>query len=122
MENGCLQYIPGSHRWDLLPKTGLAGDMAALRPLLDEQQWQQLQDPVPIEIRAGQCTFHHPLIIHGSYPNNSDRHRRATVLNVVRDGVRSKESLPLLEGANPVPAGTALSGRCYPLLSDIDSL
>src|SRR5215475_7474020 len=28
-ENGCLQYIPGSHRWPDLPITGLAGDMEA---------------------------------------------------------------------------------------------
>ena len=26
-DNGCLQYLPGSHRWSLLPITGLAGDM-----------------------------------------------------------------------------------------------
>ena len=30
-DNGCLQYIPGSHQWDLLPITGLAGDMDAIR-------------------------------------------------------------------------------------------
>ena len=27
-ENGCLQYIAGSHRWGLLPKPVLAGDIA----------------------------------------------------------------------------------------------
>ena len=26
-ENGCLWYVPGSHRWGLLPMTGLGGDM-----------------------------------------------------------------------------------------------
>ncbi|MGH7127853.1 MAG: phytanoyl-CoA dioxygenase family protein, partial [Planctomycetaceae bacterium] len=28
-DNGCLQYVPGSHRWSLLPITGLAGNMEA---------------------------------------------------------------------------------------------
>ena len=31
-ENGCMHYIPGSHRWGLLKKTGLAGDMESVRP------------------------------------------------------------------------------------------
>ena len=35
-ENGCLHYIPGSHRWPLLPITGLAGDMNAIQTVLDE--------------------------------------------------------------------------------------
>ena len=34
-DDGCLHYIPGSHRWDLLPITGLAGDMDAIRAVLD---------------------------------------------------------------------------------------
>ena len=28
--NGCMFYVPGSHQWDLLPITGLAGDMDAI--------------------------------------------------------------------------------------------
>ena len=34
-ENGCLQYIPGSHRWPDLPITGLAGDMVAIHQVLN---------------------------------------------------------------------------------------
>ena len=30
-DNGCVLYVPGSHRWELLPITGLAGDMDAIR-------------------------------------------------------------------------------------------
>ena len=37
-ENGCLHYIPGSHRWPLLPITGLAGDMNAIQTVLTEEQ------------------------------------------------------------------------------------
>ena len=33
-DNGCLQYIPGSHRWELLPVTGLAGGMDSIREVL----------------------------------------------------------------------------------------
>ena len=59
-ENGCLHYIPGSHRWPLLPITGLAGDMDAIQSVLDEEQKAQFQ-PVPVEFPKGHATFHHPL-------------------------------------------------------------
>ena len=37
-DNGCLQYVPGSHRWQLLPVTGLAGDMNAIQTVLSPEQ------------------------------------------------------------------------------------
>ena len=30
-ENGCLYYVPGSHKWGLLPITGLTGDMYSVQ-------------------------------------------------------------------------------------------
>src|SRR5215207_10806805 len=39
-ENGCLHYVPKSHRWTLLPITGLAGDMEAIREVLSPEQWE----------------------------------------------------------------------------------
>ena len=33
-ENGCLQYVPGSHRWGLLEKPALAGAMDGLLGML----------------------------------------------------------------------------------------
>jgi ectoine hydroxylase-related dioxygenase (phytanoyl-CoA dioxygenase family) len=56
-ENGCVQYVPGSHRWDLLPITGLAGDMHAIREVLNDEQWGAMQRPVHAELKAGEATF-----------------------------------------------------------------
>lgn len=116
-ENGCLQYVPGSHRWDLLPKPALAGTMEAIRSVLTEEQRAQFV-PVAVELPRGFASFHHPLMLHGSSANRSDRPRRGTVINVVRDGVRSATDAPLLEGVPPVPAGQPLAGRFFPLLYD----
>lgn len=116
-DNGCLQYIPGSHRWDLLPITGLAGDLDAIEQALTQEQWSQMQSPVAIELKAGECAFHHPLLVHGSFANNTDYPRRAVVLNVVRDGVCSATDEPLLAGVDPIPAGQPLAGRFHPLLT-----
>src|SRR5947208_9164580 len=116
-ENGCVHYVPGSHRWDLLPITGLANDMQSIADVLSEEQKGQFK-PVPIELKAGECSFHHPLMVHGSFENRSDRPRRGTVINVFRDGVKSASDKPPLEGVPPVPAGQKITGQFFPLLFD----
>jgi ectoine hydroxylase-related dioxygenase (phytanoyl-CoA dioxygenase family) len=116
-DNGCLYYVPGSHKWNLLPITGLAGDMNEIMTVLDEEQKQAFR-PVPVELKRGQCSFHHPLTVHGSYENRSDRPRRATLVNVFRDGVRSASDEPLLTGVSAIPKGQKMEGRFFPLLFD----
>ena len=116
VENGCLEYIPGSHHWELLPITGLAGEMEAIRKVLNDQQWEQLQHPVRVELKAGEASFHHPLLVHGSRENRSDRPRRAVVLNAVKDGVCSQVDEPLLEGIPSLGKGSPLGGQFFPQL------
>ncbi len=114
-ENGCLHYVPGSHRWPLLPITGLAGDMQAIQSVLDERQRAEFQ-PVPVEFPKGYASFHHSLTVHGSYPNHSHRPRRGLVINAFRDGVISDSDEPLLKGVPPVPKGQPMRGQFFPLL------
>lgn len=117
IDNGCVHYVPGSHRWPLLPITGLAGDMEAIREVLDDVQWEQFQHPVAVELKAGEATFHHPLMVHGSFANRTDRPRRATVINAFRDGTRSDSDEALLDGVPPVPKGQPMVGTFFPLLT-----
>ncbi len=120
-DNGCLYYVPGSHRWKLLPVTGLAGNMDEIMTVLSPEQKQAFQ-PVPIELKRGQCTFHHPLMVHGSYENRSQRQRRATLINAFRDGVRSASDQELLAGVPPIPPGEKMGGQFFPLLFDPQSI
>jgi hypothetical protein len=116
-DNGCVHYVPGSHRWSLLPITGLAGDMEAVKDVLTGEQKAAFK-PVAIELKKGEASFHHPLMIHGSYENRADRPRRATVINVFRDGVKSASNAPLLEGVPAIAAGGKIEGQFFPLLFD----
>lgn len=116
IDNGCLHYVPGSHHWDLLPITGLAGDMDAIKNVLNSAQWRQFQRHVPVELKAGECVFHHPLTIHGSFENRTQNPRRAVVINSILDGVRSESDEPLLAGIPVIPAGQALGGQFFPML------
>lgn len=118
-DNGCLQYIPGSHRWDLLPITGLAGDMDAIHQVLTEEQRTTFSKPVAIPLERGYASFHHPLLIHGSYANHTNGPRRAVVINMVRDGVHSSSPEPLLAGVPPITPGQPLSGQFFPMLWEV---
>lgn len=114
--NGCLYYIPGSHRWNLLDKIELAGDMDGIQDYLTADQQRQYDNKVAIEMPAGYGAFHHPLMMHGSYENRSDRSRRAFVLNVFADGTVSDSDQPLLEGVPVIPRGEKMSGKFFPIL------
>ena len=113
--NGCVHYVPGSHRWPLLPRASFANHMDAV---LDELPPEQRADfkPVPIELKAGECSFHHSFMVHGSYANETAVPRRAVVINAFRDGVISASDEPLLEGVPVIASGQKIEGQFFPLL------
>lgn len=115
LENGCLHYVPRSHKWNLLPKGNLAGDMNAILEVLSEEQKQDFQ-PIPIELKAGHASFHHPFLVHGSFENKSNRPRHAIVINVFLNGITSDSDAPLLEGVPVIPKGEKIEGQFFPLL------
>ena len=115
VENGCVHYVPGSHRWPLLPRGGLSDDMDSIFEYLREEQKAEFK-PVAIELMAGQASFHHSMMVHGSYENRSPRPRRAAVINVFRDGVRSDCDEALLAGIPPIARGEKIDGQFFPLL------
>lgn len=117
IDNGCLHYVPNSHRWELLPVTGLANDMDAIQQVLTDEQKAQF-NPVPIELLKGEATFHHPHLVHGSFQNKTERPRRGMVINVFKDGVTSNSDEPLLAGMPVVHRGDVLDGQFFPLLFD----
>ena len=115
VSNGCLHYIPKSHEWGLLDAPALAGDMDGLMNTLSPDQ-KAAFNPVPIELEKGYATFHHPLMVHGSYENKSDMSRRAFVLNVFADGTVSNTNDELLKGVPPIARGHKIEGKYFPLL------
>lgn len=124
VENGCMYYVPGSHKWDLLPITGLAGDMNAIQSVLSDEQKEAFK-PVPMTLKAGEACIHHPLMVHGSFENKSNGPRRACVLNCFADGVMSDSNLPPLGpdcDVPVIPKGAKMEGQFFPLLLDINQL
>ncbi len=116
-ESGCLKYVPGSHRWGLLPRISLTEDMDAAKEYLTPEQAAAFQ-PVSMVLKAGECTFHHSHTVHGSYGNRSDRPRRGVVLNFMRPDTRCADGTgPLLTGVPVIPEGEVIEGDYFPLLT-----
>ncbi|MDA0374089.1 MAG: phytanoyl-CoA dioxygenase family protein [Planctomycetota bacterium] len=118
-DNGCLMFVPGSHRFGLLPSLGFDSELGAVVEHLDDEQRAAFR-PVPVPVAAGHATLHHSHTLHGSGPNRSARPRRALVLNYMcADTVLSASDEPLLAGVAPVPAGALVEGECFPVALDL---
>jgi hypothetical protein len=123
-ENGCLYFVPGSHRWGLLPITGLTGEMDAVTEILTAEQKQAFERRVANELPRGHASFHHPLTMHGSYANYSDRPRRAVVLNAMADGTKGNtvnyQRMDALHSFPAMAQDKVLDSRWFPLLFEGD--
>jgi ectoine hydroxylase-related dioxygenase (phytanoyl-CoA dioxygenase family) len=77
LANGCLEVVPGSHRWPILC-TEKADTKVSFTdvtvPLPDAAA------AVPVEMEPGDVLFFHGALVHGSAPNiTTDRFRRALI-------------------------------------------
>ena len=73
VETGGLHYVPTSHGWNRngmpLPITDPKfGDMESIKSVLNEEELKGFL-PRPSGLKKGQASFHHPLMVHGSYAN-----------------------------------------------------
>jgi hypothetical protein len=115
-ENGCLQVVPGSHRWGKLPGVEFGGAMDQLHTHLSEEQREEFA-PVAVPLRAGQASIHHSGLVHGSLANRSDRPRRGIVLNYMCAQTRCADgSIPLLGGCPLLGTGELVEGPFFPLV------
>jgi ectoine hydroxylase-related dioxygenase (phytanoyl-CoA dioxygenase family) len=116
LENGCVHYVPGSHRWGLLPRISLTKEMDAVRGFLEPEQAAAFR-PEPMVLKAGECLFHHSHMVHGSYGNRSDGPRRGVVVNFMRPDTRCGDGdSPLLTGVPVIPRGAVIEGDYFPML------
>ena len=75
VDNGCLWFVPGSHRGDVLAHRHLGDDPAVhILELVDEVDTSAA---VPVPLRPAATSFHHPRTLHSRVPNTTDRTRRA---------------------------------------------
>ena len=99
VDNGCMHVMPKSHkdeRFSIAARTEANAAAAKAREEGREpppNQWTERQNmdishSMPVELKAGECMFHHCLNFHGTPPNVTERQRRAFVMIFMAQGVR----------------------------------
>lgn len=79
IENGCMQFLPGSHHEPVRPHRPLHGDRSASHTLVTDLGPNDVMKPV--EIQRGDITVHNEGVLHGSGGNNSaTSYRRAYIV------------------------------------------
>ena len=84
-ENSAMQWIPGTHNQGHLPLEKSDGDAVFH---IQTANADQMGEPVVDRLKAGDCSLHADMIIHGSPANLSDRRRCGLTLRYCPPEVR----------------------------------
>jgi ectoine hydroxylase-related dioxygenase (phytanoyl-CoA dioxygenase family) len=77
LENGCMQFVPGSHMLEVQPHHNIDHDPRVTGLVVDQET---PEGAVVCPIPAGGATVHHCRTLHYAGPNRSDVPRRAYIL------------------------------------------
>ena len=82
-DNGCLYFVPGTHRTATYDNVSITSNVGSLFD--SYPQWRELE-AVGVELKAGGCTWHNGLLAHGAGANMTPRHRRSMTCAYMPDG------------------------------------
>lgn len=83
LENGCLYFIPGSHKKTSYKNPGITKNMNSIFQFYPEFATVK---SVSAPMKAGSASFHNGLCIHGAGPNMTNGFRRAMTCAFMPDG------------------------------------
>jgi ectoine hydroxylase-related dioxygenase (phytanoyl-CoA dioxygenase family) len=96
VENGCMHYLPGTHRLGIVDHEAIPGTPHLVPKECD------LAPAVGVPIPAGGVIFHHSCTLHFSPENRTPQWRRAFVCHFVRANAeipgKKVEEMPLVRG------------------------
>jgi ectoine hydroxylase-related dioxygenase (phytanoyl-CoA dioxygenase family) len=80
LENGCMQFIPGSHKHDVVPHRPINNDPRIHGLELSEEAGVDISTPAICPLPPGGATLHSSRTLHYTGPNLSDVPRRAYIM------------------------------------------
>ncbi len=83
LHNGCLYFIPGTHKTATYDNVGIGQNIGDL--FTSYTEWALLNS-VPAPMKAGSCSFHNGLLAHGAGANMTPDFRRAMTCAYMPDG------------------------------------
>lgn len=94
LENGCMQFIPGSHHLEILPHHHINND-PRIHGLEVDDGVVDLSTAVACPLPPGGATFHFSRTLHYTGPNRSDIPRRALILGFGTPSIPREQPLDL---------------------------
>ncbi len=114
--NGCMSFIPHSHRFGKLEAIPLGVDGASIVTNM-KARGQEVAEPVAMPMRAGGVTFHHGCTFHYATPNRTDRPRWAFAVIYIPDYVRFTGGSDPAGAAGEMTPGGSWEHPLHPLLA-----
>ena len=90
--SGCMRFIPGSHKNDLLEHTDTFSDNNLLSRGQEVAAKIDEADAANIELRPGEMSLHHGRIFHASGPNVTDDRRIGLAIRYLSPNVKQQVS------------------------------
>ncbi|MBX3444229.1 MAG: phytanoyl-CoA dioxygenase family protein [Planctomyces sp.] len=88
VENACMRFIQGSHHFGHMTfRESNPGEHNVLNQTIENPE--QFGQPVDDCLKAGECSIHSDLLLHGSEANESDRRRCGLTLRYAAADVRA---------------------------------
>ncbi|MDR3711720.1 MAG: phytanoyl-CoA dioxygenase family protein [Puia sp.] len=83
LENGCLFFLPGTQKKTSFENPGITKNMGAI---FDYYPQFRSNRSVAAVMKAGSCSFHNGLTVHGAHANMTPGYRRAMTCAYMPDG------------------------------------
>jgi len=114
-ENGCMAYVPGSHRVGVRKFINIFAADESVK-ILEEPAIAAIP-PVYVEVPRGSVAFHHGLTVHLAGANKSNRTRRVHTMIYFRDGAtRTKPWVHPSVDRPGIKMGEAIDSDLTPLV------
>lgn len=85
LQNGCMYFLPGTHKSSRFDVTGNLNE-AKIDSLLEEYpEWREIE-PAAVEVKAGDGVFINGMIAHAAGPNMTTHPRRALSMLFIPEG------------------------------------
>jgi phytanoyl-CoA hydroxylase len=104
VDNGAMSIVPGWHDKGVLPRRHSGKDF--FNQEIDPDVLPKDIDTIKVQylLKAGQMAIHHPMMLHNSVKNGSERWRRVIILRyMAADGVMGEKDYVDYRTGNPMP-------------------
>ncbi len=116
VDNGCMQFIPGSHKFGRLAPVPLSTEGASVLKEVEGTDIEVEIEPVVMEMEAGGVTFHHGCTFHYATPNHTSSPRRALAIIYIPEYVNYNGRWDA-GGDRTLKAGEPFGGPLHPILA-----